>query len=191
VQSGGFRIQIKGRSVASLDQNEGFRIELINLILRRLFGWIPVQLDFSYKILMFLWPPKKHAKTGRTLPYIESELKVLASVWKGASSSFESEGFRLESDAYPLTRQRPQIKWSVRNTRIRTTRIGCIDFDQYKLLTIPSNYTSNNIETQYNVQPNRVSKKPPPGSWLLPDFKPLDISCIFLGTAILMHWFDW
>ena len=58
--------RIRGLSVASSDQNEGFRMDLIwssNLILRRPFGWIPVQLNFSHKFLMFLWPPKKHAKS--------------------------------------------------------------------------------------------------------------------------------
>ena len=45
--------------------------------------------------------------------------------------------------------------------------------------TIPSNRTSNNIDlvqpTQYNVQPNRVAKNPPPEPWPLPDFVPLAI----------------
>ena len=41
--------------------------------------------------------------------------------------------------------------------------------------------------TQYSVQPNRVSKNPPPKPWPLPDFEPLHISYIFLSTAILMH----
>jgi len=49
-------------------------------------------------------------------------------------------------------------------------------FDQYKLLTMPSSCTSNDIDlvqpTQCIVQPNRVLKRPPPESWLLPDFEP-------------------
>ena len=42
---------------------------------------------------------------------------------------------------------------------------------------MPFNYTFNNIDfvqpTQYNAQLNRVSKKPPPEPWPLPDFEPL------------------
>ena len=45
---------------------------------------------------------------------------------------------------------------------------------------MPSNRTSNNIDlvqlTQYNVQPNRVSKSPPPELWPLPDLQRLHIS---------------
>ena len=75
---------------------------------------------------------------------------------------------------YPLTRRRPQRKRSVQNTRIRTTRIGCIDLINTNHQTMPSNCTSNDIDlvqpTQYNAQLNQVAKNPPPESWLLPDF---------------------
>ena len=99
LQSGGLQIQ--------------FRIELIwssNLILSRPFGWIPVQLDFSHKLLMFLWPPKKHAKIRRTLPYMESKLRSWRQFKSGArSSSFElqikSEGFRLHTSVQPVEPQ--------------------------------------------------------------------------------------
>ena len=44
---------------------------------------------------------------------------------------------------------------------------------------MPSHRTSNDIDlvqpTQYNVQPNRVAKKPPPEPWELPNFEPLHI----------------
>ena len=44
---------------------------------------------------------------------------------------------------------------------------------------MPSNRTSNHIDlvqpTQYNVQPNRCAKKPPPKPWPLPDFTPMTI----------------
>ena len=46
---------------------------------------------------MFLSPPKKHAKTRRTLPYIESELRS----WR----QFESEGFRLHTSVQPVEPQ--------------------------------------------------------------------------------------
>ena len=43
---------------------------------------------------------------------------------------------------------------------------------------MPSNRTSNDIDliqpTHYNVQPNRIAKKPPPEPWPLPDFTPLE-----------------
>ena len=45
---------------------------------------------------------------------------------------------------------------------------------------MPSNRTSNDVDlvrpTQYNVQPNRVAKSPPPEPWLLPDLQRLHIS---------------
>ena len=44
---------------------------------------------------------------------------------------------------------------------------------------MPSKRTSNDIyfvlPTQYNVQPNRIAKEPPPEPWPLPDFTPLNI----------------
>ena len=44
---------------------------------------------------------------------------------------------------------------------------------------MPSKRTSNDIDlvqpTQYNVQPNRIAKEPPPEPWPLPDFEPFHI----------------
>ena len=75
---------------------------------------------------------------------------------------------------YPLTRRRPLTMWSVRNTRIKSTRIANVDLINTILSTMPSNLTSNDIDiiqpTQYNVQPNRVAKNLPPEPWPLLDF---------------------
>ena len=87
--------QLRGRSVASSDQNEGFRMELIwssNLILRRLFGWIPVQLNFSHKFLMFLWPPKKHAKS-----YWKVGNFIAYRIWTEVLASVQIRSFELLS----------------------------------------------------------------------------------------------
>ena len=73
------------------------RINLIwrsNLNLTRSFGCIPQN---HTKVLMFLSPPKKHAKTRRTLPYIESEPRS----WR----QFKSEGFRLHTSVQPVEPQ--------------------------------------------------------------------------------------
>lgn len=51
-----------------------------------------------------------------------------------------------------------------------------IDLMNKFLLTVPSKRTSNNpnlVEpTQYNIQPNRITRKPPLKPWPLPDFNP-------------------
>jgi hypothetical protein len=47
---------------------------------------------------------------------------------------------------YPLTRWRPSSMRSVRNTRIRSTRIAYIDLINTISSTIPSNRTSNNMD---------------------------------------------
>jgi hypothetical protein len=49
---------------------------------------------------------------------------------------------------------------------IRSTHAAYIDLINTILSTMPSNHTSNDIDlvqpTQYNIQPNRVAKTPPP-----------------------------
>ena len=67
------------------------------LILMRSFGCIPQNQKPATKFLMFLSPPKKHAKTRRALPYIESELRS----WR----QFKSEGFRLHTSVQPVEPQ--------------------------------------------------------------------------------------
>ena len=70
--------------------------------------------------------------------------------------------------------------WSVRNTRIESTRIANVDLINTILSTMPFNRTSNDIDliqpTQYNVQPNRVAKSPPPEPRPLLDSTTLRIS---------------
>ena len=77
------------------------------------------------------------------------------------------------------------------NHQDQNNAAGCKDLINTNSSTMPFNCTSNDTDpvppTQYNVQPNRVSKKPPPEPWSLPDFEPLHISCIFLRTATVMH----
>ena len=78
--------------------------------------------------------------------------------------------------AYPLTRRYPLSMWSMRNTRIRNTRIAYIELINTIPSTMPSNRASNDIclvrPTQYYAQPNRVTKNPQLELWTLPEFKP-------------------
>jgi len=76
----------------------------------RSFGWILQNQNLAIKILMFLSPPKKHAKTGRALLHIESELRSWRQFKSGARSSWfelqiESEGFRLHTSVQPVEPQ--------------------------------------------------------------------------------------
>ena len=91
------------------NQSGGSRINLIwrsNLNLTRSFGCIPQNQNPATKVLMFLSPPKKHAKTWRTLPYIESKLRSWRQFKSGASSSrFKSKGFRLHTSVQPVEPQ--------------------------------------------------------------------------------------
>ena len=58
------------------------------------------------------------------------------------------------------------------NTRIKSTRITYIDLNIIHKSTMPSNYTSNNIDfvlpTQYLILPTRKAKEPPSQPQLLP-----------------------
>lgn len=53
-------------------------------------------------------------------------------VYPVVQSSFIGEnlwfGLMQQSRVYPLTRLRPKIKWSVQNTRIKTTRIALFNW---------------------------------------------------------------
>ena len=75
---------------------------------------------------------------------------------------------------------RPSRKWSVRNTELKSTRILYTDSSNRLLLTRSSKRTSNNTDlvepTQYQIDPNRKAKEPPPEPWSLPVFNHLHIS---------------
>ena len=82
--------------------------------------------------------------------------------------------------SYPMERLRPSRKWSVRNTELKSTRILYTDSSNRLLLTRSSKRTSNDTDlvepTQYQIDPNRKAKEPPPEPRSLPVFNPLHIS---------------
>jgi len=64
-------------------------------------------------------------------------------------------GLMQQSRVYPLTRLRPKIKWSVQNTRIKTTRIALYNWT----IPIDNGRTQTNVlrdrpgEVNLNMQP--------------------------------------
>ena len=82
-----------------------------------------------------------------------------------------------------MERLRPSRKGSVRNTELKNTRILYTDSSNRLLFTGSSKRTSNDTDlvepTQYQIDPNRKAKEPPPRAMVSTCFQ---LPFIFLIT---------
>jgi len=86
-------------------------------------SWIPVQLDFSRKFLMFLWPPKKHAKSYQKVGNLNWSLKLQI------QKSTQRRCFYKATNAYQIRKERVLFCWTFSSDLIRssaTERALCV-----------------------------------------------------------------
>ena len=102
-------------------------------------------------------------------------------LWKSGSNSAWVGIELLSYGCIPCNAIVHKSKWSVRNTKLRNTRILFIDLINRFLSTMPSRHTSNDLDlvkpTQYNVQLKRIAKTRLPKPWPLPDFCISEYGC--------------